>query len=390
MYGQSFRRRGIIAVQVAVSLIVIMGFAMLSVDVGVLYNSKTDLQRAADAAAMSGASAYLTDAALANNESLLISLLHSRSQQYSALNPTLRESTQLELSDILFGTHEYGHPETALAMNGTRWNGLEVTVRRQSESVNGAVPLFFARVFGHERADVTATARAAVDDRVAGYRFVEDGGFLPFTIHEDLYNDLVANGPDNFSYDDSVIRIGDNINEIRLFPWKWSDEDKALNNGQTLQDGNDASGNFGTLNIGIGNQGTITLENQILNGIDAADMENEFGTSDLIFYDPIKGQQTYQATGNPGLSTAVKDELDVRIGDVVGFFLHNDSYDNGSGATFVVTAIRFGRVMDVKLTGNPNDRSLVLQPVAYTDGYVIIDESAPSTGGQLGRIVLVK
>jgi len=387
MRTQYVRRRGIVAVQVAVLLTMIMGFAMLSVDVGVLYNSKTDLQRAADAAALSGASAYLTDAALANDESLLISTLRGRSQYHSQLNPTLRLDTQLELADISFGTHIYGDLESSLLMNGGRWNGIEVTVRREAESANGAVPLFFSRVFGRDHADVTATARAAVDDRVAGYRIVEDGGFLPFTIHENIYNDLVANGPDVYSYDTTVMGTGDGINEIRLFPWKWTDEDKATGN---VQDGNDASGNFGTLNVGVGNQGTMTVEDQIINGIDADDLEAEFGTDTLLFVDEYGDAQTYISTGNPGLSTGMKDELDARIGDVVGFFIHNDSYDNGSNADFVITGVRFGRVMDVKITGNPNQRSLVLQPVAYTDDYIIIDESAPSTGGQMGRIVLVR
>ena len=50
------RRRGAVAVQVAVSMTAIMGFAALTIDVGVIYNAKTDLQRTADAAALAASS----------------------------------------------------------------------------------------------------------------------------------------------------------------------------------------------------------------------------------------------------------------------------------------------------------------------------------------------
>ncbi len=56
------RARGIVAVQALLFPVVILGFAALTVDVGVMYNTRADLQRAADAATLAGASAYTTDA----------------------------------------------------------------------------------------------------------------------------------------------------------------------------------------------------------------------------------------------------------------------------------------------------------------------------------------
>ena len=40
----------------------IVGFAALTIDLGILYSTKADLQNAADAAALAGVSAYTTDA----------------------------------------------------------------------------------------------------------------------------------------------------------------------------------------------------------------------------------------------------------------------------------------------------------------------------------------
>ena len=44
-----------------VSIAMLLGFAALAVDVGLLYNTKTELQRTADAAALAGAWEFLLD-----------------------------------------------------------------------------------------------------------------------------------------------------------------------------------------------------------------------------------------------------------------------------------------------------------------------------------------
>ena len=46
------RRRGVVAVLVAVILVTLLGFAALTVDVGAMYNARAELQRSADAAAL--------------------------------------------------------------------------------------------------------------------------------------------------------------------------------------------------------------------------------------------------------------------------------------------------------------------------------------------------
>ena len=78
------------------------------------------------------------------------------------------------------------------------------------------------------------------------------------------------------------------------------------------------------------------------------------------------------------------------MGQVVGFFLHENVVLSGSNAIYTITEIRYGRVMDIRLTGNPNQRGLFIQPVSYTGADVRIDPDAPSTGGLVGRIVLTR
>ena len=61
------------------------GFASLTIDVGLLYNAKADLQRTADAAALAGASAYLTDAALAQEHAQVEQIVIRASQHAEPL-----------------------------------------------------------------------------------------------------------------------------------------------------------------------------------------------------------------------------------------------------------------------------------------------------------------
>lgn len=46
--------------------------------------------------------------------------------------------------------------------------------------------------------------------------------------------------------------------------------------------------------------------------------------------------------------------------------------------------------MYVDLAGNPESKTIVIQPVAYTDGNVIVTPEAPSTEGEMGRLMLVQ
>ena len=74
----------------------------------------------------------------------------------------------------------------------------------------------------------------------------------------------------------------------------------------------------------------------------------------------------------------------------MGFFLHDNVVLSGSNAIYTITEIRFGRVMDINLTGAPSTRGLYIQPVSYAGGGVRIDPDAPSSGGLVGRLVLAR
>jgi hypothetical protein len=169
----------------------------------------------------------------------------------------------------------------------------------------------------------------------------------------------------------------DGTTEIVLFPYK-DDE------------GGDGAGNFGVLNVGTEDQGLPALREQILNGITPEDVEAETGVPELTFVDADGDSTTYEMTGSPGADVGLTDVLESRIGDVVGFFLHSALVDTGSNSIYTIVAIRFGRIMEVHLTGAPDQRRIRIQPVVYTDDGVDTDPDAPGSDGLVGRVVLVR
>lgn len=387
--GSRRLRRGNAIPFVAVGLPVIVGFTALAVDYGYLQVAKAQLQNATDAAALAGTSAYFTDARLRGSFEDLAFIARSRASAMALSNKVLREGVQLADADITLGKHDFNNPTGPMTLD-LPWNAVDIVARRTDTSANGPIPLFFARIFGQRTANVITHARAVMSDRVAGYRLYKDGIFAPFAIHEQLYQYLLENGPDTFTYnpETGAITVGsaDGIREIRLYPWKWPELPEM--------DGSDGAGNFGTLTVGLGSQGTSFLEEQILHGITAQELRDAFGTDELVFYDAehteATGPRIYMIPGNPGLSVGLADAVRARTGDVIGFFIHRGLVETGSTAQYKICNIAFGRVMAIKLTGAKTQRSLTIQPAAYFDEWIRIDDAAPSTNGRAGHVWLVQ
>jgi hypothetical protein len=197
----------------------------------------------------------------------------------------------------------------------------------------------------------------------------------------------VQSGSDSYGWepvDGEVTTGGDDIPEVKLYP----DKQKSTGKKGSGDEESDGGGNFGTLNIGVGNQGNPYLRGQIENGVTSEDLENEIGTSEVTFYDDDGDAKVYFITGNPGISAGIESSIESRVGDVVGFFLHSDVEKDGSNATYTIVAIRFGRLMDVQLSGK--DKYLYVQPVLFAGPEVLTDEDAPNTGLRASRMYLAR
>ncbi len=142
--GREGREGGATIVLVALALTALLSVVALAVDVGMLLNSRSEAQRAADAAAMAGAQSLIPepdDADRAENFAI----------QFGEMNVVFNQQANILPEDV----------DVDLA------NG-RVTVRVRREAARGnAVGTWFANVFGVSEADVGAVATARVGQAAA-------------------------------------------------------------------------------------------------------------------------------------------------------------------------------------------------------------------------------
>ncbi|MCH8147163.1 MAG: hypothetical protein IH987_04105 [Planctomycetes bacterium] len=380
------KRRAVVVVQVVVLLGLLVGTAALTIDLGGMFAARADLQRTADAAALAAVSGYVTDdmmlVRLADGDSELfddvVNMSQARGVSIGASNGTYgTDSTYLPNSDITLGWIDVTSATSPIDITAAldQNNAVQVVARRNG-SFNGPVEFLFASIFGYYSGNVTATATAAFDDRVLGFDpGVSPGYLLPFTINRTEFETQLAAGNDDYSFDNAgntVDNSADGIGEIDIYP------------------GNLAPGNFGLLNIGTPNQSTLALAAHVENGVPAQDLAAEIGTTTLAFFDSSGDPITYPITGDPGIKAALESSIELRVGDIIAFLLHDMVVEQGSNAVYTITDIRFGRLMDVRVKGASHQRGLWIQPVLFAGPGVILDPAAPSTNGRLGQLVLVR
>jgi Flp pilus assembly protein TadG len=372
-----YHRRAVVAVWVAVTSTVLLGFAALSVDIGYMLVTRAELQNAADAAAFAGVSA-LADSTLVTGTSPQEDLAveaKTRAASYGAKNKVTKQYAVVEWSDITIGhINNATNLQEGVSEGATPYNAVQVVVRKSPDSPNGPVNLFFASIWGQNTTSVAATATALLNRKVAGYRPLDDvsGPLLPLTVRQQKWIDEIVNhgGTDNFGYDTDTQHItngSDGIVELSIYPEK------------------EGPGNFGLLNINLANNGAPGVANQIRNGVTPEDLQGELGTSELRFYTDAGSPVTYQIEGTPGIKASLKDDFESRLGDIIGFLIHTDVAGQGSNFEYTEVAVQFGRLVKVQLTGSPNSKVIVIQPAVYTGREIIIDDDAPEleTGGRL-------
>lgn len=155
------RDRGVSLLMVAVSLVVVLGFMALAIDLASLYVAHTEAQHAADAAALAGAkgivdSGYLT---LAPSPSDLLSILLASA---FARNYAQNEAVAVARQNKIVGQQLPTGNISVTFPNGTPVPAtppLQPQVRVAVGPV--AVPTFFGKIFGRSTVNISAIATAA-------------------------------------------------------------------------------------------------------------------------------------------------------------------------------------------------------------------------------------
>lgn len=387
-------RQANVSILMALMLVTILGCVAFAVDIGYIALSRTELQSAADSAALAGA-AKLVDQNLLKltNQATAIdtAMANARTEAkaYSVSNRAggklvglLDNTSNSSTGDIVCGTLANPADRTTSLVATTPGvgpvpNAVQVRVRRDTTG-NGSLSLFFARVLGVSSANLQAQSTAGYEGQVKGFKIQTPGyttcKLLPFALDITVWNDVVAGiGNDDFSRTASTGAVSsgsDGIKECKLYPLSNGGGESGMTGTAALP-----PGNFGTVDIGATNNSTADLNRQILYGPNASDLA--YFPNSTVQIDPSTG--TLLLEGDTGVSAGCKDELETIIGQARIIPLYSAVSGNGNNARYTIVAFAGIVITEVQLTGSLSDKHITIQPCFCVDANAVGGGSSNSS-----------
>jgi Flp pilus assembly protein TadG len=342
------KRKGTILVLSAVLMVLIMAMLAFAVDLGYLYVAREEMQRTADSAALAAAWDLVDCGALTGDSNVCVmeESARARAAQYASLNKVLRQSPGLANEDVAIGfLPNPSDPTASIDLSRTNTpNTVRVRVRR-TESQNGKIPFFMARVLGIDSIGAEVEATAALMNSFKGFQTPSSGNLdmLPFALDKVTWNECVNGiGTDDWKWDAEMgeVRAGaDGILELNLYP-----------------QGTGPPGNRGTIDIGSNNNSTADIARQIVEGISPSDMSYHGGKLEFDHNGELP------LNGDTGISAGVKDELESIQGLRRIIPIFSQVTGPGNNASYTIVQFAGIRIMEVKLTGNQSGKRVMVQP----------------------------
>ncbi len=373
------RRRGAAAVFAVFLTSVLVAMLAFSVDIGYLAASKSEIQRTADAAALSGCWQVYDGKVAGLVESDLNTAIDNSASSAALMNSVSNSAPALQSSglnkDITSGyLSSLSSVATLTSDSNQPYRAVRVSVRKTS-GLNGQIPYYFARIFGQQGIDISAEATAAMALQIQGFNTPTGGSntlnILPFALDESTWQGMLnGGGTDQYRYSASTGQVssaGDGIREVNLYP-----------------QGTGSPGNRGTVDIGGSNNSTADLARQIVYGISSGDL--------VALGKPLSlgSDGTMTLNGDTGISAGVKDELASIIGKTRISPIFSTVTGNGNNANYRIVRWAGVRILYVKLTGSMSSKQLIVQPASVlARGAIVGDSSRVWSDGIFSSVVLV-
>lgn len=175
--------RGSIIVWSAAMMFVLVGMTAVAIDIGHLYVVRSELQNAADAAALSGANYLFPVSSGAPNWTLA----QTKATSAALLNKV--DDISITNSSVQYGYWNIsGTPSTLQATTITPGQydlpAVKVTISKTAGHNGGPVQLYFGNLLGISTVDVSATAVAVV----GGASSLNSGNLFPMAIAKSTYD----------------------------------------------------------------------------------------------------------------------------------------------------------------------------------------------------------
>lgn len=372
------RRRGVIVPLSAVLAVILFGMVAFAVDLGWIAVVKSDLQNAADSAALAGVDPlmdnyvlyHLPNQTAAQKSTLLNSAMagaRARAKQFAAYNAAGGVgSLKLLDSDIEFGFLDAADQYTALPTYTGYPNTVKVTIRRD-DAANGKLGLFFGGVFGLKSTPVTSTAAATlysgkIDSFTPASR---NAGILPMTYDVNHWYDFLktGKGPDGVAVTDT----GTGNPMLLVYP---SVKYK---------------GNFGQLSLNDTHVGASTEISWVRDGVPAGDIQMLINSNliPLSKHDPAK----WDWLGNTGFKSSLVQAVNKEEGGVflLPLFKPYDAavltYQGGvgNGAHHSFNIVEF---VGIKIMPSLSDNKMVfVQPAAIIEPDTVFQTGSIAPSG---------
>ncbi len=374
------RRLGTVLVLTAVMMVAMFALLAMAVDIGYVTLIRTELQSAADSAALAAAWELYDSRKPSSNLSPQDAqdAAMDSAQLYARKNPVGQVEPQLAAADVTIGRLDpaLGGNASMTHLDQANYNAVRVRVRRTAD-INGEAPTFFMRVLGVDSAAGAAEATAMFVDKFRGFAMPPPGkgnlNVMPFALDEQTWLDVLnGNAPDNWSWNEQTEELTpgtDDLPEANLFPQSTG-----------------SPGNRGTVDIGARNNSTADVARQIVDGISQADLDHIGGKLEL------GSDGTLILNGDTGISAGMKDELASIRGQPRIICLYDSVSGPGNRAMYTIIGFAGVRIMDVKLTGKMSRKRVIIQParVQVYGGIPASDDAETSIHGIYSPVHLVR
>jgi len=175
------QERGQTIALVALTIVTLLAMAALAIDVVTLYVAKGEVQRAADAAALVAAKAFVDSGVTSDPTNTSLQTL-AENMATAGINGILAQNKVAGAAPVLVGTPTFdfttypGNPQVAVTLQRT------------------GLPIFFARIWRRAAATVTASAKAEAYNPSNSQ--TTTGNFIPITL-KNIKPLLIANKDPN-------------------------------------------------------------------------------------------------------------------------------------------------------------------------------------------------
>jgi Flp pilus assembly protein TadG len=363
-------RRGVIAPMTAVLLMFLLGMIAFAMDVSWICLSRSELQGAADSAALAGAqqlmlnyTAYnLPGQSQANQQLLLTGAMmnaKSSAKTYASYNSAGGVSALTLLDgDITIGFTDGTGKFTAHSANSTTYpNTVQVTMRRDS-SANNPLKLFFAPVLGVKTISLTASATSTVYTGIVNSFQASNGNInmLPMTFDVNAWQNFLKTGQDA---NGNTTLAANGYPELQVYPSKTG------------------AGNFGELSLDDSHTGASTTAGWIDNGVSSSDLQALINANLIPLSSHNPNNWDWQ--GNTGLKDSNIQAVDALVGKTFWMPLfkpYNSDPNNYQGGTGQGSNFFYNIVAFVPVTIMPaGNQQIIVQPATNIDPNAIFSSS---------------